>query len=558
MEGLAPMYVAAKLDNAEMHGKMEFGSQLPPSTYSNTRGSAASCPTCDEALLEQRRQADLFNERGRANSASVLANLQASRVTIGHCKCRVDPNFESFRSNVLRILGSTHETITEYVSGGLSLGRPVYTVLSEVRDRIDRCQREIMAVVDFLEGGELEPNARIQAIAEARNQRLRDRVSRVVTDSLSGNGVERAIEYEALLTRNEELEKALAKAKERYETQLDKTEELMTLLLTQVSRPCEADAISMQRRKERRRLTPSLEYDHRAAERKYNELLEELKADRDRLRADNARLRRTIATSSYQKTCGPTCQHEQALDAVRKDLERERAARNAELAKYANGLVETTKEYLHRNNAAMTEEVFRVQIDGLQQRIQSLEASNMSLLRENATLRAEARIAGGTTQEKAGIDKADVGEPGTTVQQQDTALQAMQLELENLMEELVRLHEMYTALENREESSQGCSSTTASKGPRLPTVTEAAQSLAESLGLTKRASSPARELPTYKDAIPCFASLSRHSSGQRQELAKAADVVDAGVFFAIGRKAQSAKGRGSKQVSTTRSKTRPK
>ncbi|TNJ27149.1 hypothetical protein GMRT_11062 [Giardia muris] len=532
---------------------MEFGSQLLPSTYSKAQAPAASCLSCDEALLEQRRQADLLNGRGRANSASVLANLQASQRTTGHCKCHIDPNFESFRNNVLRILGSTHEAITEYISGGLSLGRPAYTVLNEIRDRIDRCQREIMAVVDVLEGGEFEPNARIQAITEARNQRLRDRVTRVVADNLGCTEVDKAKEYEALVTRNEELEKALAKAKERYEAQLDKSEELLTLLLTQVSRPCEGTTVSM-RRKDHRRPTSGLERDYHFPEGKYSELLEEIKADRDRLRADNTRLRRAMAVNSQQKACGPTCQHEQALDALRKDLERERAARDMELVKYANGLAETAKECLHQSKMAVSDEVLRGQLDGLQQRIQSLEASNMSLLRENATLRAEVRTNERTTQEKmeTGVGASD------TIRQQDASLQAMQLELDNLMEELLRLHEMYTALENREESSQACSSTTASKGSRLPTVTEAAQSLAESLGLTKRASSPARDLPTYKDAIPCFASLSRHSSGQQRELAKATDVVDAGVFFATGRKAYSAKGRGPKQASATRSKTRPK
>lgn len=454
----------------------------------------------DNSILSLAKNADILSEASRACCPIQNFNKALRPKSTGFCSCRIDPDFENFRNTVLRILANVQEDVQNYVQAGISLRKQEYVVLVEIRDRIDRCQRDIMLFIDTFSGEHMPQLHRQSSLLEARNVKLQMRAKNLLVNELDADkylSTEPKRDKDLLKAENLTLNEEIKALKAKYELQLVRTQDLIDKLLDciQADNTTKPRSVSYTRPGSASAKRPT-RGEPRVAQAKTATLsshtLQDVKKQLLELKNDTLDLQALVRGNK----CGPICPHEQALHDLLKTAKQEKEAHlsvrtnNLDSAETGIGSSMVTVAQIMKklfeaspghptvsndNPLQIENSTLRQELASQRERIQTLERENVALLKElsntkqhldraqksallltdsSAKQQDGCQCGASTTALNASVLLQERNILCQKLQKKDLELTTLQAEIDEVMSELVSLHERYDELEKNAASEK--------------------------------------------------------------------------------------------------------
>lgn len=462
----------------------------------------------DNSILSLAKNADVLSEASRACCPVQDFNKALRPKSTGFCSCRIDPDFENFRNTVLRLLTNVQDDVQGYIQAGISLRKHEYVVLVEIRDRIDRCQRDIMLFIDTFAGENMPRLRRQSSLLEARNAKLQMRANNLLVNELDSDKylrTEPRREKNLLETDNLALKEELKTIKTKYESQLIRVQDLLDKLLDciQTDNIVKSRSISSYTRPGSSTIKKSVKGESRITQAKASVTsrhdLQTIKRQLLELKDDTADLQALVKEGK----CGPICPHERALHDLLKETRQENAilhlskAQNqgdseARIATDIITAAQTMKKLFETaphptnsngdNSLQIENSMLKQELSNQKERVQTLEHENVVLLRElsntKQSLQSLERVQRTTSSLNDSSERQHDGCKCCAVcsvaaealnvpvllqernalcqklQKKDAELTRLQTEIDEVMSELISLHERYDELEKASVSDK--------------------------------------------------------------------------------------------------------
>lgn len=455
----------------------------------------------DNSILSLAKNADVLSEASRAFGPPQDFSKVLRPKSAGFCNCRIDPDFENFRNMVLRLLTNVQEDVQGYIQAGISLRKQEYVVLVEIRDRIDRCQRDIMLFIDTFSGEHMPRLRRQSSLLEVRNAKLQARAKNLLVNELDADkylSTEPKRTKDLLEAENWKLKKELKELKTQYDLQLIRAQELIDKILdtVQVDSATNNRAVSLYTR-------PGSTSTKKAAKRELCTTQPKPSASRQTLQSIRRQLFELkndmidLQTLVRNDKCGPACPHEQALHNLLKTIRQENEmlpSSKANISESVSG--RATSDIITAVHAikrlfdaapdqlnASADDLLQTENDALKRelanhkdRIQTLECENIALLREVSSTKqnldkiqksTSSLLASNSAKPQDGCQYgATTTAPAVStllqersilchkLQKKDAELTKLQTEVDEVMLELINLHERYNELEKNAASDR--------------------------------------------------------------------------------------------------------
>lgn len=456
----------------------------------------------DNSILSLAKNADVLSEASKAFCPPQDFNKVLRPKSVGFCSCRIDPDFENFRNTVLRLLANVQEDVQGYIQAGISLRKQEYVVLVEIRDRIDRCQRDIMLFIDTFSGEHVPRLRRQSSLLEARNVKLQTRAKNLLVNELDADkylNTEPKRTKDLLEAENLKLKKELKELKMQYDLQLIRAQELIDKILDtiQVDNVTKNRPVSSCARPGSASTKKATKGELRTTQPKSSassrQTLQSIKRQLLELKNDTIDLQASVQSDK----CGPVCPHERALNDLLKAIRQENEALPSSKPNIAErggsgatsdiiaivhamkNLFETAPNQLSvsADNSLQTENnALKRELASHKDRVQALEGENAALLKEvSNTKQSLDRIQKSTSSllASSSAKPQDVCRCGASIaaldvsillqeksilchklQEKDVELTKLQAEIDEVMLELINLHERYDELEKNAASDK--------------------------------------------------------------------------------------------------------
>lgn len=452
----------------------------------------------DNSILSLVKNADVLSETCKACCPIRDFTKELQPKSTCFCNCRVDPDFENFRNTVLRLLTNVQEDIQGYIQAGISLRKQEYVTLVEIRDRIDRCQRDIMLFIDTFSGEYMPRLRRQSSILETRNAKLQTRAKNLLVNELDADkylSTERKREKSLLEADNLALKEELREIKTKYELQLVRTQNLLDKMLDciQIDNVPKPRPVSSYSRTSstisKKSIKGGLGINQTKMSITSKQTLQDIKKQLLELKNDTADLQVLVKKDK----CGPICPHEQALHILLKETKREPATlhlskepttENTE-TRISSNIMTTTQTMTkifeptlyppatNSDNSLQIENIaLKKELTNQKERTQTLERENVALLKELSDTKQNLdRIQkNAPSLNNSSVKQHDdyqcyttCGTIATTLnvstllhernvlcqklQKKDVELTKLQAEIDEVMSELITLNERYDELE---------------------------------------------------------------------------------------------------------------
>lgn len=456
----------------------------------------------DNSILSLAKNADVLSEASKAFCPPQDFNKVLRPKSVGFCSCRIDPDFENFRNTVLRLLANVQEDVQGYIQAGISLRKQDYVVLVEIRDRIDRCQRDIMLFIDTFSGEHVPRLRRQSSLLEARNIKLQTRAKNLLVNELDADkylNTEPKRTKDLLEAENLKLKKELKELKMQYDLQLIRAQELIDKILDtiQVDNVTKNRPVSSCARPGNASTKKATKGELRTTQPKSSassrQTLQSIKRQLLELKNDTIDLQASVQSDK----CGLVCPHERALNDLLKAIRQENEALPSSKPNIAErggsgatsdiiAIVHAMKNLFEAapnqlsvsaDNSLQTENnALKRELASHKDRVQALEGENAALLKEvSNTKQSLDRIQKSTSSllASSSAKPQDVCRCGASIaaldvsmllqeksilchklQEKDVELTKLQAEIDEVMLELINLHERYDELEKNAASDK--------------------------------------------------------------------------------------------------------